>query len=93
MPPVAPTPREPVDGYFATLIALYVIIGLGCLGGAVRLVTLNRVELMLAYNGVAQATVHFVGALASARQAPGWRVSQRWLVSRRPAIAATDLGS
>ena len=43
---------KPIDGYVVTLVALYVIITLGCLGGLVRLVTLNRAELLLAYSTV-----------------------------------------
>lgn len=43
---------KPIDGYVVTLVALYVIITLGCLGGLVRLVTLNRAELLLAYTAV-----------------------------------------
>ena len=41
----SPPPVKPLDGYLVTLVALYVIITLGCLGGLVRLVTLNRAEL------------------------------------------------
>lgn len=43
---------KPLDGYVVTLVALYVIITLGCLGGLVRLVTLNRAELLMVYTTV-----------------------------------------